>query len=77
VANKILADLMKLQTGRLSKVGIVRHQCPPAIHGPRFRPTSLVVLILLVATVSLAAGLRKNERGTRRQGCAGGHLCCQ
>jgi hypothetical protein len=37
-------------------VGIVRHHCPPAIHGPRFRPTSLVVLILLVATVSLAAG---------------------
>jgi hypothetical protein len=56
VANKILADLTKLQTGRLSKVGIVRHHCPPAIHGPRFRPTSLVALILLVATVSLAAG---------------------
>ena len=56
VTNKILADLTKFQSGRLSKVGIVRHHCPPAIHGPRFRPASLVVLILLVATVSLAAG---------------------
>jgi RND family efflux transporter MFP subunit len=56
VTNKILADLTKLQSGRLSKAGIARHHCPPAIHGTRFRPTSLVVLILLVAAVSLAAG---------------------
>ena len=56
MANKILNELMKSQSGRLSEVSILRHRCPPAIHGPRFRPASLVVLILLVATVSLAAG---------------------
>jgi len=56
VANKILAELMKSQSGRLSEVSILRHGCPPAIHGTRSRPTSRVVLILLVATLSLAAG---------------------
>jgi hypothetical protein len=55
VANKILAELMKSQSGRLSEVG-VRHRCPLAIHSTRFRFASHVVLILLVATVSLAAG---------------------
>ena len=56
MANKILAELMKLQSGRISEAGILRHHCPPAIHGLRFRPTSRVVLILLGATVSLATG---------------------
>jgi RND family efflux transporter MFP subunit len=56
VANKILAVLRKLQCGRLYEVGILRHHCPPAIHGLRFSPTSRVVLILFAATVSLATG---------------------
>src|SRR4029077_6961200 len=56
VANKILSELTTLQRGRLYEVGILRHHCPPAIHGLRFRHASLVVLILLVATVSLATG---------------------
>jgi RND family efflux transporter MFP subunit len=56
VANKILAELTKLQSGRLYEAGILRHPCPPAVHGLRLSPTSRVVLILLVATVSLASG---------------------
>jgi RND family efflux transporter MFP subunit len=54
--NKILAELMKLQGGRLSEMRIQRHRCPPAIRGTRFRPASRVVLVLLLATVFLAAG---------------------
>ena len=54
--NKILAELTKLQSGRLNGVGILRHPCPPAVRGLRLNPTSRVVLILLVATVSLATG---------------------
>jgi len=56
VANKILAELTKLRSGRLYEVGILRRHCPPAVHGLRVRPTSRVVLILLVATASLATG---------------------
>jgi RND family efflux transporter MFP subunit len=56
MTNNILADLTKLQCGRLREVGILPHPCPPAIHALRFNPTSRVALILLVATVSLATG---------------------
>ena len=56
MANKILAELTKLQSGRIYEAGILRHHCPPAIHGLRVSPTSRVVLILLLATVSLATG---------------------
>jgi hypothetical protein len=56
VVNKILAELMKLQGWRLSEERILRHRCLPAIRGTRFRPASRVVLVLLLATASLAAG---------------------
>jgi len=56
VANKILAELTKLQSGRLYEAGILRHHCPAAVDGLRSSPTFCVVLILLVATVSLASG---------------------
>jgi RND family efflux transporter MFP subunit len=56
VANKIPAELTKLQSGRLYEAGILRHHCPPAVDGLRASPTFCVVLILLIATVSLASG---------------------
>jgi RND family efflux transporter MFP subunit len=56
VAYKIPVDLTKLQSGRLYEAGILRHHCPPAVDGLRSSPTFCVVLILLVATVSLASG---------------------
>jgi RND family efflux transporter MFP subunit len=56
VANKILAELTKLQSGRLYEACILRHHCPPAVDGLRANPTFCVVLILLIATVSLASG---------------------
>lgn len=54
--NKILAELTKLRSGRLNEAGILRHHCPPAVYALRLSPTSRVVLILLVATLSLASG---------------------
>jgi RND family efflux transporter MFP subunit len=56
VPNKILAELTKLRSGRLYEAGILRHHCPPAVYAVRLSPTSRVILILLVATVSLASG---------------------
>ena len=56
MANKILAELTKLQSGRLYEAAILRHHCPPAVDGLRANPTFCVVLILLIATVSLASG---------------------
>jgi RND family efflux transporter MFP subunit len=56
VANKIPAELTKLQSGRLYEAGILRHHCPPAVDGLRSSPTFCVVLILLIATVSLSSG---------------------
>jgi len=56
VPNKILAELTKLRSGRLNEAGILRHHCPPAVYALRLSPTSRVVLILLVATLSLASG---------------------
>jgi len=63
VLNKILAELMKLQGVRVSEVRILRHRCLPAIRGTRFRPASRVVLLLLLATVSLAAGCGRTNAG--------------
>ena len=54
--NKIPAELTKLRSGRLYEAGILRHHCPPAVYALRLSPTSRVVLILLVATVSLSSG---------------------
>jgi RND family efflux transporter MFP subunit len=56
VPNKILAELTKLRSGRLYEAGILRHHCPPAVYALRLSPTSRGVLILLVATLSLASG---------------------
>ena len=56
MANKILAELTKLQSGPLYEAGILRHHCPPAVDGLRSSLTFCVVLILLIATVSLASG---------------------
>jgi RND family efflux transporter MFP subunit len=59
VVNKILAELVKSKGGRLSELR--SHRCPSAIHGTRHKPASRVVLVLLLATVSLAVGCGKTN----------------
>ena len=54
--NKILAELTKLRSGRLYETGFLLPHCPQAVYALRLSPTSRVVLILLVATVSLSSG---------------------